>query len=94
MRCSGPGAGGVDAQDWAEILLRMYLRWCERRDFETIVLERQPGDEAGIKSATLRVRGDFAYGHLRAETGVHRLVDTAGQVAKFEKKFKDFGLKS
>jgi peptide chain release factor 2 len=69
-----PGAGGVDAQDWAEMLLRMYLRWCERHEFDVDVLDRQAGDEAGLKSATLRVRGDYAYGHLRAESGVHRLI--------------------
>ena len=69
-----PGAGGVDAQDWAEMLVRMYVRWCERRGFAAQLIERQPGDEAGIKSATLRVSGDFAYGHMRAESGVHRLI--------------------
>jgi peptide chain release factor 2 len=69
-----PGAGGVDAQDWAEMLLRMYLRWCERHGFETDLLERQAGDEAGIKSATLRVHGEHAYGYLHAESGVHRLI--------------------
>jgi len=69
-----PGAGGVDAQDWAEMLLRMYLRWCERRGFEATVLDRLAGTEAGIKSATVRVIGEYAYGHLRAESGVHRLI--------------------
>ena len=69
-----PGAGGVDAQDWAEMLLRMYLRWCERRGFEAVVLDRLAGTEAGIKSATVRVVGDYAYGHLSAESGVHRLI--------------------
>jgi len=68
------GAGGTEAQDWAEMLLRMYLRWCERRGFEAELMECSPGDEAGIKSATVRVEGDHAYGWLRTETGVHRLV--------------------
>jgi peptide chain release factor 2 len=69
-----PGAGGVDAQDWADMLLRMYLRWCEKRGFKAQLLDRQPGDEAGIKSATVKVSGPFAYGLLRTETGVHRLI--------------------
>ena len=69
-----PGAGGVDAQDWAEMLLRMYLRWAERHGFQAEVLDRLPGTEAGLKSATVRVKGDYAYGNLRAESGVHRLV--------------------
>lgn len=69
-----PGAGGTDAQDWAEMLLRMYLRWAERHGYKTDLIEYQPGQEAGIKSATLRVEGDYAYGYLSAETGVHRLV--------------------
>ena len=69
-----PGAGGVDAQDWAEMLVRMYLRWCERHGYAAQLVERQPGDEAGIKGATLRVAGENAYGYLRAETGVHRLI--------------------
>ncbi len=69
-----PGAGGVDAQDWAEMLLRMYLRWAERRGFQAELVEKQPGDEAGIKSASIIVRGPFAYGYLRAESGVHRLI--------------------
>ncbi len=69
-----PGAGGVDAQDWAEMLLRMYLRWAERRGFKAELVEKQPGDEAGIKSASVIVRGPFAYGYLRAESGVHRLI--------------------
>jgi len=68
------GAGGTEAQDWAEILLRMYLRWCESRDWKTELLEVSGGDVAGIKSATFRVEGDFAYGWLKTETGVHRLV--------------------
>jgi peptide chain release factor 2 len=69
-----PGAGGVDAQDWAEMLLRMYLRWCEKRGLDARVVDRQPGDEAGIKSATVRVSGPYAYGLLKTETGVHRLI--------------------
>ncbi len=69
-----PGAGGVDAQDWAEMLLRMYLRWAERRGFKVELVEKQPGDEAGIKSASVIVRGPYAYGYLRAESGVHRLI--------------------
>jgi len=68
------GAGGTEAQDWAEMLLRMYLRWAERRGFETELIECSPGEEAGIKSATVRVDGEYAYGWLRTETGVHRLV--------------------
>jgi peptide chain release factor 2 len=69
-----PGAGGTESQDWAEMLLRMYLRWTERRGFKRDVIEVQPGDEAGIKSATMTVYGDYAYGLLLAEAGVHRLV--------------------
>ena len=68
------GSGGTEAQDWAEILLRMYLRWAEGRGFETEVLEISPGEVAGIKSASVQFRGDHAYGWLRTETGVHRLV--------------------
>jgi len=68
------GAGGTDAQDWAQMLLRMYLRWAERRGFTAEVLEEQPGQEAGLKSATFRVEGDYAYGLMSAEAGVHRLV--------------------
>jgi len=68
------GAGGTEAQDWAEILLRMYLRWCERKGFKTELLEVSGGDVAGIKSASVRVEGDYAFGWLRTETGVHRLV--------------------
>ena len=68
------GAGGTDAQDWAEMLLRMYLRWCEKKGYEAKSLDRLPGDEAGIKSTTLMVTGDYSYGYLRAEVGVHRLV--------------------
>ncbi|MFK7991507.1 MAG: peptide chain release factor 2 [Sandaracinaceae bacterium] len=69
-----PGAGGVDAQDWAEMLFRMYLRWCERRGFKVEILDQQPGDEAGIKDASIAVRGPNAYGYLKAENGVHRLI--------------------
>jgi peptide chain release factor 2 len=69
-----PGAGGVDAQDWAEMLLRMYLRWCERKGFATEILDQQPGDEAGIKDVSVAVRGTNAYGYLKAESGVHRLI--------------------
>ena len=68
------GTGGTDAQDWAEILLRMYLRWAEERGLQTELLEASPGEEAGLKSATLTVRGENAYGILKAERGVHRLV--------------------
>jgi peptide chain release factor 2 len=69
-----PGAGGTESQDWAEMLLRMYMRWTERRGFKREVMEVQPGDEAGIKSATFTVFGDYAYGMLLSEAGVHRLV--------------------
>ena len=68
------GAGGTEAQDWAEMLLRMYLRWGERRGFKTELMEASPGDVAGIKSATIKFEGDYAFGWLRTETGVHRLV--------------------
>jgi len=68
------GAGGTESQDWAEMLLRMYIRWAERKGFKVEELDRQPGDEAGIKSATIGVEGEWAYGWLRAEAGVHRLV--------------------
>ncbi|MDI3316779.1 MAG: peptide chain release factor 2 [Bacillota bacterium] len=69
-----PGAGGTEAQDWAEMLLRMYMRWAEAHGFQVETLDLQPGDEAGIKSATLSIRGPYAYGYLRGERGVHRLV--------------------
>ncbi len=68
------GSGGTEAQDWAEMLLRMYLRWAERRGFKAELMEVSPGDVAGIKSATVAVQGDHAFGWLRTETGVHRLV--------------------
>jgi len=68
------GAGGTEAQDWAEMLLRMYLRWAERKGFRTELLEVSAGEVAGVKSATVRVEGSYAYGWLRTETGVHRLV--------------------
>lgn len=68
------GAGGTESQDWTEMLLRMYLRWAERRGYQAEVLERSPGDEAGVKSAVIEVKGDYAYGWLKAERGVHRLV--------------------
>jgi len=69
-----PGAGGTESQDWAEMLLRMYMRWMERRGFKRELIDYQPGEEAGLKSATLTVSGDYAYGLLSAEAGVHRLV--------------------
>ena len=69
-----PGAGGTESQDWAEMLLRMYLKWAEQRGFKTEVLDYQPGEEAGLKSVTFTVEGEYAYGLLAAEAGVHRLV--------------------
>jgi peptide chain release factor 2 len=69
-----PGAGGTESQDWAEMLMRMYHRWADSHDYEVDVLDLMPGEEAGIKSVTLEVRGRFAYGYLKAEKGVHRLV--------------------
>jgi peptide chain release factor 2 len=68
------GAGGTEAQDWAEILLRMYLRWCERKGFKAEITDYQAGDEAGAKGVTFTVTGDYAYGYLKAEKGIHRLV--------------------
>ena len=68
------GAGGTESQDWAQILLRMYLRWAERRGYQAEVLDTSPGDEAGIKSATISISGDYAFGYLKSEHGVHRLV--------------------
>ena len=69
-----PGAGGLESQDWAEMLLRMYTRWGERRGYSVNVLDLQPGEEAGIKSASLEISGDHVYGYMKAEKGVHRLV--------------------
>ena len=69
-----PGAGGTEAQDWADMLLRMYLRWCERRGFRAQVVDLQPGEGGGIKNATVTVEGPYAYGYLKAEAGIHRLV--------------------
>lgn len=68
------GSGGTEAQDWAAMLLRMYLRYCEKKSFQVEVLEQSDGEVAGIKSAVLKITGEYAYGHLRTETGVHRLV--------------------
>ncbi len=68
------GAGGTDAQDWAEIMFRMYLRWAEQRGFKSDIIDLQPGDEAGTKSATFTVKGQYAFGYLKSEIGVHRLV--------------------
>jgi peptide chain release factor 2 len=68
------GAGGTEAQDWAEMLLRMYLRWAERKGFTATIIDYVPGDEAGVKSVTLTLRGEFAYGYAKAEIGIHRLV--------------------
>ncbi len=69
-----PGAGGTESQDWAEMLYRMYLRWCEQNDMKATILDYQPADEAGLKDAVIEVAGDYAYGYLKAESGVHRLV--------------------
>ena len=69
-----PGAGGTESQDWAEMLMRMYQRWAERHGYKVTLLDYQAGDEAGIKDATLEITGEFAYGYLRSENGVHRLV--------------------
>jgi len=69
-----PGAGGTEAQDWGEMLLRMYMRWCDRRGYKTSIVDRLDGDGAGIKSVTVEITGKFAYGYLKAENGVHRLV--------------------
>ncbi len=69
-----PGAGGTESQDWAQILLRMYTRWAEQNDFKIEIIDLQPGEEAGIKGVTLMVSGEYAYGYLKGEAGVHRLV--------------------
>src|ERR1700730_4899145 len=69
-----PGAGGTESQDWADMLLRMYLRWAEQRDFQTVLYDYQPGEEAGLKSATFAVNGEYSFGLLTSEIGVHRLV--------------------
>jgi peptide chain release factor 2 len=69
-----PGTGGTESQDWAQMLVRMYLRWCERARFTAEVVDLLPGEEAGVKSATITVSGDYAYGYLKGEIGVHRLV--------------------
>jgi peptide chain release factor 2 len=69
-----PGAGGTESQDWAEMILRMYLRYCEKKGWKTTITEFQAGDEAGLKSATFNVSGEYAYGYLKAEAGIHRLV--------------------
>jgi peptide chain release factor 2 len=68
------GAGGTEAQDWVDMLLRMYLRWCERKRYTTKIVDHQPGEEAGIKSVTFTATGPYAYGYLKTETGIHRLV--------------------
>jgi len=69
-----PGAGGTESNDWAEMLLRMYIRWAENQDFQVELMDKQPGDIAGISSATLEIKGKYAYGYLKSEIGIHRLV--------------------
>ena len=84
-----PGAGGVDSQDWADMLVRMYMRWGERAGYTVKILDYQPGDEAGIRSATLIVEGEFAFGYISSESGVHRLVRISpfGGMAKRQTSF-------
>ncbi len=84
MLAINAGAGGTEAQDWTDMLLRMFLRWCEQQNFTTDILDLQPGDEAGVKSVTVMVKGQNVYGFLRSEMGIHRLVrispfDTSGR---------------
>jgi peptide chain release factor 2 len=69
-----PGAGGVESQDWAQMLMRMYMRWAEKSGYNVQIIDMQPGEEAGLKSVTLTFSGDYAYGYLKSEAGVHRLV--------------------
>ncbi|HDS01882.1 MAG TPA: PCRF domain-containing protein, partial [candidate division Zixibacteria bacterium] len=69
-----PGAGGTESTDWASMLHRMYMRYADKKGFETELIDYQPGDEAGIKSSTFEIKGDYAYGYLKSESGVHRLV--------------------
>jgi peptide chain release factor 2 len=69
-----PGAGGTESQDWAQMLERLYLRWCERQGYDAELIDEQAGEEAGIKSSTILVKGPYAYGHLKSENGIHRLV--------------------
>ncbi|HCM18403.1 MAG TPA: peptide chain release factor 2, partial [Firmicutes bacterium] len=69
-----PGAGGTESQDWAQMLMRMYLRWAERSGYKAEIIDLLPGDEAGLKSATILIRGELVFGYLKAEKGVHRLV--------------------
>jgi peptide chain release factor 2 len=77
------GSGGTEAQDWTQMLLRMYLRYADRKGFQVDILEQSDGDVAGIKGATIKVTGEYAYGHLRTETGIHRLVRTPGGIRRF-----------